>query len=65
MSFLKIVLAILASGLEYLKNNQLLQAGRAEQREKEDEATIKALAARDSVDSNNADKFLLPPDQRT
>ena len=64
MGWVKVILDLLSKGLEWLNNNQLLQAGRDQEKLKQQEGVIDALKARDNVNADNADKFMLPPDER-
>lgn len=64
MNWIKVILEIIATGLEWWKERSLLQAGRAQEREKNNDETIAALAARDSVTESNADQLLKPPAER-
>ena len=62
MSWLGAILNALAAGIEWLRNNQLLKAGRAMERNEEDDKSKKGLAARDAV--SDVDRMLKPPSER-
>ena len=64
MNWIKVILELLATGLEWWKERSLLQAGRAQEKVENNEKTIAALAARDSVSADDVDRMLKPPSER-
>lgn len=64
MGWIKVILDLLAKGLGWWNSEKLLEAGRKEQREKDNAKAIAALKARDSISESNADSMLKPPAER-